>query len=448
MMVPSKPLHRRTILRGLGTAMALPMLETMLPTRAAEADVAAKGPLRLSIFYMPNGMIMQSFVPKDTGANYTMSETLKPLEGQRDKFVVISGLAHVNATPLGDGPGDHGRASGAYLTGMHPKKTEGYDLSDGVSMDQYVAREFGKATQISSLELGLEPPGLVGSCDSGYSCAYTNTLSWRDPTTPLPTIVDPRKIFERLFGDGDRIDEASRLALVKHQASILDYLMTDAKRLSAKLSADDLRKMDEYMTSVRDLEQRIQKVEAGGQTFISSDMTRPSGIPDSFMEHAKMMIDLQILAMRADLTRVSTLMAANEISNRSYTEIGISDAHHSMSHHGGDPAKLAKLVRIEKMFLGHYSYYLKQLEAAKELDGTLFDRTLAWCGSGLGDPNTHDHLYLPAIIGGGLVKGNRHIAAPKDTPMSNLLVSAMNIVGVQQDKIGDSTGPLSALTDV
>lgn len=445
MMIPSKPLHRRTLLRGLGTAVALPMFECMLPARAADADKVAKGPLRLSVFYMPNGMIMQNFVPKDTGVNYTMSETLKPLEVHRDKFVVLSGLSHVNATPLGDGPGDHGRACGTYLTGVHVKKTEGYDLHAGVSMDQYVAKEFGKNTQIASLELGLEPPGIVGSCDSGYSCAYTNTLSWSDPTTPLPTTVDPRKVFERLFGDGDKIDQESRLAQVRHQASILDYVMYEAKRVSKKLSADDLRKMDEYMTSVRDLERRIQKVEAGGQTAISSDFRRPSGIPDSYMEHAKLMIDLQVLAMRADLTRVSSLMMAAEISNHSYTEIGISDSHHSMSHHGGDPEKLAKLVRIQQMFLGHYAYYLKQLEEAKEVDGTLLDRTLAWAGSGLGDPNPHDHIYLPAIIGGGLVKGNRHIALDK-APMSNLMVSAMNILGVQQNSIGDSTGPLKELT--
>ncbi|HWY61719.1 MAG TPA: DUF1552 domain-containing protein [Rhizomicrobium sp.] len=427
--------------------MALPLLDTMLPARAADAVNAAKGPLRLSVLYMPNGMIMQNFVPKDTGTNYTMSETLKPLEAQRDQFVVITGLAHKNATPLGDGPGDHGRACGSYLTGMHPKKTEGYDLSNGISMDQYVARETAKVTEISSLELSLEPPGLVGSCDSGYSCAYTNTLSWSDPRTPLPTTVDPRTVFERLFGDGDKIDQASRLAQMRHQASILDYVMTDAQRLSKKLSTDDLRKMDEYMTSVRDVERRIQKVEAGGSTAISSDMSRPSGIPDSYMEHAKMMIDLQVLAMRADLTRVTSLMMANEISNHSYTEIGISDAHHSISHHGGDPVKLAKLVRIEQMFLGHYAYYLQQLKAAKEGDGTLFDRTVAWAGPSLGDSNTHDHLYMPLIIGGGLVKGNRHIAVAKETPMSNALVSAMNLVGVQQDRIGDSTGPLSELTD-
>src|SRR5579872_367895 len=234
MMIPGKPLHRRTILRGLGTAMALPFMETMLPAHAADAAGAAKGPLRLSVFYMPNGMIMPNFVPKDTGVNYTLSETLKPLEAQKDKFVVITGLAHVNSTPLGDGPGDHGRASGTYLTGVHVKKTEGYDLRAGTSMDQYVAKETGKITQISSLELSLEPPGLEGSCDSGYSCAYTNTLAWSDPTTPLPTTVDPRAVFERLFGDGDRIDQASRLAQVRHQASILDYVMTDAKRLSNK----------------------------------------------------------------------------------------------------------------------------------------------------------------------------------------------------------------------
>lgn len=444
MMIPSKPLHRRTVLRGLGTAMALPLMESMMPARAAEA--AAKGPLRLSVFYMPNGMIMPSFVPKDTGANYTISETLKPLEAHRDKFVLITGLSHVMATPMGDGPGDHGRACGTYLTGMHVKKTEGFDLRNGTSMDQYVAKEFGKSTQISSLELGLEPPGIMGSCDSGYSCAYTNTLSWSDATTPLPTTVDPRKVFERLFGDGDRIDQASRLAQVRHQASILDYVMTDAKRLSQKLGANDMRKMDEYMTSVRDIERRIQKIQDGGSAAISSDMKRPSGIPDNFIEHARMMIDIQVLAMRADLTRVSSLMVANEISNRSYTEIGISDSHHSMSHHGNDPEKLAKLVRIQQLFLAQYGYYLEQLQAAKEVDGTLFDRTVAWAGAGLGDPNTHDHIYMATIIGGGLVKGNRHIAMAKDAPMSNLMVSTMNLLGVEQNKIGDSTGPLSELT--
>jgi hypothetical protein len=443
MMIPSKPLHRRTVLRGLGTAMALPMLETMMPARAAES--VAKGPLRLSVFYMPNGMIMQNFVPKDAGENYTISETLKPLEAQRDKFVVLSGLAHVNATPMGDGPGDHGRACGTYLTGVHVKKTEGYDIRAGISMDQIVAKEFGKNTQIASLELGLEPPGIVGSCDSGYSCAYTNTLSWSDATTPLPTTVDPRKIFERLFGDGDSIDQKARLAQVRHQASILDYVMGEAQRLSKKLSANDIRKMDEYMTSVRDLERRIQKVEEGGATAISSDFMRPSGIPNSYMEHAKLMIDLQILAMQADLTRVSSLMMANEISNQSYTEIGISDSHHSMSHHGGDPEKLAKLVRIQQMFLGHYAYYLQKLGETKEVDGTLLDRTLAWAGSGLGDPNPHDHMYLPAIIGGGLLKGNRHIVVAKDTPMSNLMVSALHLLGIEQNSIGDSTGPLKEL---
>ena len=442
MIITRKPLDRRTVLRGVGTAVALPFLDVMMPPIATAAPV---GPKRLSIFYFPNGMIMESFVPEKAGTDYELSPILEPLAPFKKEFTVLTGLSHVNGTAMGDGPGDHGRACGSYLTGEHPKKTEGYDVRAGISMDQYVAKEFGKETQIASLELGVEPPSLAGSCDSGYSCAYTNTMSWTTPTTPLPTVINPREVFERLFGDGDRIDHASRMAQFKRNASILDFVNEDAKRMAPQLSIDDHRKMDEYLTSVRDLERRIQLAENGsGQGAAVSDFVRPAGVPADFEAHVKMMIDLQVLAMKADLTRVASFMMGREGSQRSYTMVGVPDAHHSLSHHGNDPEKIAKLVKVQIYLMGQYRYYLEQLKEAKEGEGTLFDRTLAWGGASLGDPNRHDHLYLPTILAGGLLKGNRHIVA-KDVPQSNLMVAVMNVLGIRQDKIGDSTGPLSEL---
>ena len=442
MIITRKPLDRRTVLRGLGTVMALPALDAMMPALASAAPV---GPKRLSVFYLPNGLIVETFVPTKAGSDYELTSILEPIAAHKDKFTVVTRMAHVNGTALGDGPGDHARACGNYLTGMHPKKTEAYDILNGVSMDQYVAKQFGKETQIASLELGIEQPSLVGSCDSGYSCAYTNTMSWSTPTTPMPTVINPREVFERLFGDGDKIDQASRLAQFKRNASILDYVMEDAKRMAPSLSTDDHRKMDEYLTSVRDLERRIDMAEKGaGQGAAVSDMTRPAGVPDDFETHVKMMIDLQVLAMKADLTRVSTFMIGREGSQRSYTELGIPDAHHSLSHHGNDPEKIAKLVKIQTYLMGYYNYYLEQLKAAKEGDSNLFERTLAWGGASLGDPNRHDHLDISTIIAGGLTKGGRHIVA-KDVPVANLMVSVMDTLGVRQEKIGDSTGRLSEI---
>src|SRR5579872_2544750 len=386
MMIPRKPIGRRTVLRGLSTTMALPLLDAMIPT--AKAADAAQGIKRLQVFYTPNGLTMTDYVPAQTGADYELSPILKPLEPFRDKFTVTSGFGQLNATALGDGPGDHGRSCASFLTGAHPKKTDGVGLRAGVSMDQVAAKTLGKVTQIPSLELGIEPASLSGSCDSGYSCAYTNTLSWSTPTTPLPVEINPRNVFERLFGDGDSLDAASRMAQLKHQASILDFLMADATRMSGKLGADDRRKMDEYMTSVRDIERRIQMAEKGG--IINSDMVRPSGIPDGFEEHVHLMIDLQVLAMQADLTRVSTFMIAREQSNRSYPEIGVPDAHHAMSHHGGDPVKIAKLTKINTFHMQQFAYYLKRMSETREGSGNLLDRTLVLEGPSLGDPNTHD----------------------------------------------------------
>ena len=445
MMITRKPLGRRALLRGMGAALALPLLDAMTPTTKA-AEMLARGRKRLQVIYMPNGMMMENFFPKEPGEAYTMTPILKPLEPYRDRFAVVSGLAHVQAEALGDGAGDHGRCCGSYLTGVHVKKTEGADLASGVSMDQIVAKQFGETTQIPSLELGLDPPSLVGSCDSGYSCAYTNTLSWASATTPLPVTTNPREVFERLFGDGDALDASSRMAQLKRQASILDFVAEDAKRLSAKVGANDRKKLDEYTQSVRDIEKRIQKMEKSGGDAALPSYARPSGVPDAFEDYARMMIDLQVLAMQADLTRVGTFMVGREVSGRSYPEIGVPDAHHPLSHHGHDPEKIAKLTKINTLHMEQVAYFMKRMVETKEGEASLFDSTLLLAGASLADPNNHEHRNLPTVVAGGLVKGNRHFVAEKDTPMTNLMLSMMETLGVREDKLGDSNGRLSGLT--
>jgi hypothetical protein len=434
-------MDRRTLLRGAGVALALPLFEAMTPT--AKAADAAQDVKRLLVFYTPNGMIMPQFVPATAGADWGMTPTLKPVERFRDKMAVVVGLEQKNSNSQGDGGGDHARASASFLTGAHPKKTEGYDIRAGVSMDQIVAKQLGAATQFTSLEMGVEPPSLMGSCDSGHSCSYTNTLSWTSPTTPLPVAVNPRSIFERLFGDGDSLDPASRMAALRDRASILDFLRDDATRMSARLGVDDRRKMDEYMTSVREVETRIQKAEKGA--LITADMARPAGIPDNFQDHVRLLIDLQVLAMESDLTRVGSLMLGRELSNRSYPEIGISDAHHAISHHGNDPEKMAKVAKINLYHMEQFGYLLQRMSETKQGERTLLDRTLVLQGAGLGDPNGHDHMNLPLVVAGGMVKGNNYIAAPKGVPMCNLLVSMMHMLDVEQTQFGDSSGTFDAI---
>jgi hypothetical protein len=446
MMITRKPIGRRTLLRGLGTVMALPLLEAMSATAKA-AEQAASGAKRLQVIYTPNGMMMENWTPAGSGEGYALSPILKPLEPYRDKFAVFTGLSHVQAEALGDGAGDHGRCCGGYLTGTHVKKTEGADITAGVSMDQVVARQFGEKTQIPSLEVGLEPPSLVGSCDSGYSCAYTNTLSWANESTPLPVTINPREVFERLFGDGDSLDAKSRMAQLRRQASILDFVREDAKRLSSRMGAGDKQKMDEYLTSVRDIEKRIQKVEQGGaEATALPAYARPSGVPDAFVDYAHMMIDLQVLAMQADITRVSSFMIGREVSGRSYPEIGVPDAHHPLSHHGHDPEKIAKLTKINTLHMEQVAYYLKRMSETKEGEGSLLDHSLVLAGASLADPNNHDHRALPVLVAGGLIKGNRHVTVAKDTPMTNLMLSMMDSLGVECHSIGDSTGRLSSFT--
>jgi len=442
MTLTRRPLSRRTVLRGLGTAVALPLMEAMLPAvRAAEP----MRPKRLATFYTPNGMIMESFRPAQAGQGYVLPPTLEPLAPFRNQFTVITGLAHYQASALGDGPGGHGRACPAFLTGTHARRTEGSDLQAGVSMDQIVAGHIGKETPLASLEVGIDPPSLLGSCDVGYSCTYTNTLSWRSPTVALPVTVNPRDVFERLFGDGDTLDERSRLAQMKRRASILDFVREDASRLSQRLGANDRRKMDEYLEAIRDIEQRIQKVSAGGAGVSAEGLTRPAGIPDLFDEHVRMMIDLQVLAMQADLTRVTTFMVGRELCNRTYPEIGVPDAHHMLSHHGGDPEKKAKLSLINRLHMQYLAYYLERMSSTRDGEATLLDGTLVLAGSSFGDPNDHDHMDLPLLVAGGRLPGNRHVVVPKDTPMCNLMLSMIRVLGIPLETMGDSTGPLKEL---
>ena len=438
-----KPLDRRTVLRGLGTALALPLMEAMLPTARA-AEPAAR-PKRLQIFYTPNGMIMQSFTPEKAGRNFALSPTLAPLEPFRNRFTVVTGLAHYQASALGDGPGSHGRSCGAFLTGAHPRRTEGSDLHCGISMDQIVANHFANDTQLASLELGIDPPSLLGSCDVGYSCTYTNTLSWRSPSVALPVTVNPRDVFERLFGDGDITDEKSRQAQLQRRASILDFVREDAARLSVRLGATDRRKMDEYLESIRDVERRIAKASQGTGNVNASELIRPAGIPESFADHVRMMADLQVLAMQADLTRVCSFMIGRELSNRTYPEAGVPDAHHMLSHHGGDPEKIAKLARINRLHMQHFAYYLERMQATADGEGSLLDSTVVLAGASFGEPNEHDNMNLPIVVAGGGVPGNRHLVVPKNTPMCNLMLAMIHALGIEQAQLGDSTGPLTEL---
>jgi len=390
-------------------------------------------------------MRMQKLRPTKVGEDFELTPILEPLARHKDKFSVVTGLAHYNASALGDGPGSHGRSCGAYLTGAHPKRTEGADIFCGVSMDQVIARHIGHHTQLASLELGIELPSLLGSCDVGYSCTYTNTLSWRSPTAPMPVTVKPRDVFERLFGDVSALDEKTRKMRLATNASILDFVMEDASRLSPHLGLNDRHKLDEYLESIRAVEQRIQKASQQTVMVDTEGMTLPAGIPESFEEHVKLMVDLQVLAFQSDLTRVSTFMLGREISNRAYNEIGVPDAHHSLSHHGGDPGKIAKLVKINRYHIAQFGYLLDRLASTPDGDGSLLDNTLVLAGASLGEPNEHDNMNLPALVAGGGIKANRHIVESRNTPMCNLLLTLIQEMGVPAKRFGDSSGTVNGL---
>jgi hypothetical protein len=359
---------------------------------------------------------------------------------------VFSGLAQVNGRALGDGPGDHARATATFLTGVHPRKTGGADFQLGISADQIAAKELGKYTQLSSLELGLEPQPLAGNCDSGYTCAYMS-MSWRGPTSPLPAEINPRTVFERLFGEGDSTDAAARMARLEHQKSVLDYVSGSLSRLRMRIGAGDKRKLEEYLDAVRDIERRIQRAEEQSATMLLPSIDRPSAIPDDYEQYTTLMIDMQVAAWQTDMTRVSSFMLGRDGSNRAYREIGISDGHHSISHHQGDPEKVEKLVKIDELHVAMFAYLLKKLKETPDGDGTLLDHSMVLFGSSISESNIHTHDDLPIVLAGGAngrLKGNRHLVYPRETPLNNLLLSMFDMAGLPHiDGFGDSTGRLA-----
>ncbi|HZL58047.1 MAG TPA: DUF1552 domain-containing protein [Bryobacteraceae bacterium] len=450
MMFTNKALARRTFLRGVGTALALPLLDSMIPARAATLVKPAGPAIRLGFCYVPNGIIQKDWRPAVDGANFEFMATMKSLEPYRDKLLVLSNLAQINGRALGDGAGDHARAGATWLTGVHPKKTE-TDIRAGISADQIAAKELGKLTQFGSLELGLEEPYLAGGCDSGYSCAYTNTISWRGPVSPNPVEISPRAIFERLFGDGESTDPAARIKRMKQDTSILDYVSGDVARLEPGLGTRDKSKLDEYLEAIRDIERRIQKAEQQSATMKIPVMERPVGIPETFAEHAKLMADLMVIAWQTDMTRVITFMMAREGSNRSYREIGVPDGHHSVTHHQNDPVKIAKTQKIDEHHVKSFAYLVKRMNETQDGDGTLLDHTMLLYGSSIRDGNVHDHHDLPLVLVGGksvAVKGGRHLLYKPETPMNNLLLTMLDKAGVRAETLGDATGEIDQLSGV
>jgi hypothetical protein len=443
-MSDRRRISRRTLLRGTGTAIALPWLELMTPARARAG--AAAPPVRMAFLYVPNGVHMPSWTPAFEGAGFVLPEILEPLQAFRDDLLVLSGLTLDQARAHGDGGGDHARAMAAFLTGRHPRKTEGADLRAGVSVDQVAAREIGLATRFPSLELGCEGSKNVGDCDHGYSCAYQSNLSWRDERTPVAKQVNPRVVFDRLFGAPD--DDAETSArLDRHRKSVLDHAGEDARRLRSRLGAADRRRLEEYLTSVREVERRVL-----GNTPVAGTsagrLPRPLGIPADFQEHFRLMADLLALAFHTDSTRVATLVLANDGSNRSYPRIEVPDGHHDLSHHGGDPAKQAKIRAINRFHVAELAYFLERLKSIPEGDRTLLDHCIVLYGSGISDGNAHRHDDLPILLagraGGSLATG-RHVRAARETPLTNLYLSMLDRAGVSLDRFGDSTGRLASL---
>ena len=451
MIVTKKHLPRRTFLRGLGASLALPLLDGMVPALTALQATAARPVRRLGVVYVPNGIFMDRWTPAGEDAQFDLTPILEPLAPFRRQMLVLSGLSNKqgDAWP-GEGAGDHARAAAAYLTGVHPKKTEGADLRAGVSMDQIAAEVLGRETELASLELSLESREPIGSCDPGYSCAYANTLSWRSPTTPLPMENDPRVVFERLFGGSESTDPARWRARREEDRSILDAIGDKVSRLQRDLGPRDRRKLDEYLEAIRDVERRLQKAEAQAGRELPA-MDQPAGIPATFEEHARLMFDLQVLAFQADLTRVITFMVGHETSQRAYPEIGVPDAHHPLSHHGGSQDKIEKLIKVNLYHARMFAYYVERLAALPDGDGSLLDHSMIIYGSGMSDGNGHNHHDLPTLLvggGAGQIKGGRHLRYPEQTPITNLFLTVLDKVGVPVGRIGDSTGTVAHLSAV
>jgi hypothetical protein len=444
MIITGKHLQRRTFLKGVGVAIGLPMLDAMIPAMRA-ATKLGKSPTRMAVVYVPNGVVMQNWTPATVGANFEMDGILKPLAPFRNQTLVISGLMDNNGNALGDGGGDHARAASSFLTATHPKKTEGADIHVGTSVDQIVAERVGAGTRLSSLQLGLDDSRTVGHCDSGYSCAYTNSVSWKTPTTPLPPEANPRAVFERLFGSVDpTIDSATRARRESYRRSLLDMTRDETRSLAVTLGASDRRKIDEYLDSIREVEKQIEMAEKDPRN-VTPGMEEPAGIPAAYADHAKLLFDLQALAFQSDLTRVATMVMGREGSVRTYDEIGVPEPHHPLSHHRNAPEALAKLTKINTYHVELFAQFLGRLQSMREGDGTLLDRSMIMYGCGIADSNRHTHEKLPILMMGGAnggVQTGRHIAMKEDTPVANLFLSMMDRMGVDKEKFGDSSGKL------
>lgn len=439
------PLPRRTFLKGVGTAMALPALEAMRPASLLAAESAGE-PVRMAFVFFPNGAIMPDWKPTGEGTDYQLSKTLKPLEKLKSEINVFTGLAQDNGRAKGDGPGDHARCASTFITGAHPFKTAGADIRVGISADQLAAQQIGKKTKLPSLELGIERGRTAGNCDSGYSCAYSSAVSWKSPTTPMAKEVNPQLVFERLFGtDGESAKE--RLRRAKYRKSILDLVAADATKLRKKLGQTDRRKIDEFFTCVRELEVRIEQA-AKEEEQKRPGIDPPSGIPGDYQEHIRLMYDLMTVAFRTDSTRIATFMVGNAGSNRAYRMVGVNSGWHSISHHRNEKDKVRDLQKIDQYLVEQFAYFLEKLRSVKEGSRTLLDNSMIVYGSGLGDGNRHNHADLPVVLagrGGGTIKTGRHFKMSDETPLNNLLVSMIDRVGAKVDKFGDSNGRLKVI---
>ena len=440
-------LRRRTFLRGLGTVIALPALESLLPVQAAQAASAGSAK-RMVFVFMPNGANMKHWIPTSEGSDYQLSPILKPLEPFKQDLLVLSGLSNMAAHV--SKPGGHARGLSTFLTGVLAHKTAGRDIRAGISVDQIAAEHVGHQTRLRSLELGCETGRSSGNCDSGYSCAYSNNLSWRTPTTPAPADINPRSVFDRLFFNVGSAGDEARAQRDFFQKSVLDFATEDARQLKTKLGITDRRKVEEYLTSIRDLEQRVQRAEQeDAETRGEFPLTRPKGVPHDFGEHVRLMCDLLVVALQGDMTRTCSLMLGRAGSNRSYSSIGIPDGHHWLSHHGGDEKKHDKITRINRYLVEHFAYLLGKLKSIEEGESSLLDNCMVLYGSGISDGNSHNYNNLPIVLagrGGGTIQPGRHIHYADNEPLMNLFLAMLHCADIDVDTIGDSSRPLTEIT--
>lgn len=452
-MKDSLVLPRRTFLRGLGAAIALPMLDAMRPVGALASATGGKLPLRMAFMFVPNGAHMPDWTPTMEGADYDLPYILQPLQPHKSEFNVLTGLTQDKGRANGDGGGDHARSAATWLTGSQPLKSEGSQIRVGASADQIAASVIGRDTRFGSLELGLEPGRQAGKCDTGYACVYSNNISWRDEVTPMTREINPRLVFERLFAS--ELPSAMGESHARRKAfrkSILDFVMEDAKGLTGKVGGSDREKLDQYLTAIREIEQRVERTEkmvASANTSVAQGYEIPEGIPESYEEHARLMCDMMVLALQSDVTRVCTFMLANETSNRAYRNIGVSDGHHNLSHHQGDRAKHMKIREINRFHVQQFAYVLSRLRSIQEGEGSLLDNCMIVYGGGLADGDRHEHENLPLLLagrGGGSITPGRHIRYASETPMCNLLVSMLDRIGAPVTRLGDSTGALRGLS--